>query len=78
LLEEREITPIRQPDAYRWYEAFAVALGTNVDNLGLKSLAIKAYLWESGRQDYKIMPSFESFLEDWKDKIKSSLQLKRT
>ena len=76
-LEERGITPIRQPDAYRWYEAFAAALGTNVDNLGLKSLAIEAYLWESGRQDYRIMTSFESFLEDWKAKTKPSLQLEK-
>lgn len=76
-LEQHDITPTRQPDAYRWYEAFAGALGTNLENLGMKSLAVEAYRWEAGEQNYRMCLGFESLLEEWKEKTKPFLQLEK-
>lgn len=76
-LEQHDITPTRQPDAYRWYEAFAGALGTNLENLGMKALAVEAYRWEAGEQNYRMCVGFESLLEEWKEKTKPFLQLEK-
>lgn len=76
-LEQHDITPTRQPDAYRWYEAFAGALGTNLDNLGMKSLAIEEYKWEAGEQNYRMCVPFENLLEEWKENTKPFLQLEK-
>lgn len=76
-LEQHDITPTRQPDAYRWYEAFAGALGTNLENLGMKALAVEAYRWEAGEQNYRMCTPLESLLEEWKEKTKPFLQLEK-
>ena len=76
-LEQHDITPTRQPDAYRWYEAFAGAMGTSVDNIGMKALAVEAYRWEAGEQNYRMCVGFESLLEEWKQQTKSVLQLEK-
>ena len=76
-LEQHDITPTRQPDAYRWYEAFAGALGTNLESLGMKALAVESYRWEAGEQNYRMCVGFESLLEEWKEKTKPFLQLEK-